>query len=188
VRVGVITSDFRVYYRLVNILKGMRINFTSLISTDGISDYDIVFSDMELNFSNCYRTNGKNEYWIRQMLLSGHAKELIIGIDPGPNPGVATISDGQVLDSRNLYELNDVLKYVDSVTQQCDYDRLRIKIGNGDRANREKIITTLKNYDLEIIREDGSSKSLKRGRDWEAAIKIATSSDIIERRNRKIKR
>jgi hypothetical protein len=110
---------------------------------EGISEYDVVFSDMDLNFSNCYRTNGKNEYWIRQMLLSGHARELVIGIDPGPNPGVATISDGRVLDSRNLYELEDVLKYVENVTQQCDYDRLKIKIGNGDRINREKIITSL---------------------------------------------
>ncbi len=186
-RVGVITSDFRVYYRLVKILKGMKINFHSLVSMEGISEYDVVFSDMDLNFSNCYRTNGKNEYWIRQMLLSGHARELVIGIDPGPNPGVATISDGRVLDSRNLYELEDVLKYVENVTQQCDYDRLKIKIGNGDRINREKIITSLRNYDLEIIREDGSSRSLKRGRDWEAAIKIATSNDIIEKRNKKIK-
>ncbi len=187
-RIGIITTDFRVYYRLLNILKGMNLQFQSLLDGSEVSDYDIVFSDRKIPARNCYVTDGKNEYWIKQMIANGPAREIIIGIDPGPNPGIATLADGKVLDSRNLYKLNDVYEYVEKIRNQCKYDKLRIKIGNGDSSNREKIIGSLTEYELEIIKEDGSSKSIKRGRDWEAAIKIAGSNNIIARRNRKLKK
>lgn len=186
-RIGVLTTNFRVYYRLLNILKGMNVNFYSLVMREELENFDIIFSDERLNTKNCYVTDGTNEYWIKQMITTGPAREITIGIDPGPNPGIAALSDGKVLDSRNLYKINEVLEYVTKIRDQCSYGNLKIKIGNGDSANRDKIIRMLSEYELEIIKEDGSSKSIKRGRDWEAAIKIASSNNIVGKRNRKIK-
>lgn len=186
-RIGVLTKDFRVYYRLLNLLKQMNLNFQSLLNINQIDHFDVIFSDEDLGSKNCFVTDGTNEYWIRQMIFTGPAREIVIGIDPGPSPGIAALADGKVLDSRNLYELNQVEKYVRDVKEQCQYEKLRIKIGNGDSVNREKIIRTLLDFDLEIIKEEGSSKSSKRGMDWKSAIEIAESKNIIARRKRKIK-
>ncbi len=178
-RIAIYTKDFRVYYRLISLFKKMNVSFYSLTDKNNLRGFDIVFSDTDLKEINVIVTDGFNEFRIRQLIFSKDSKNIIVGIDPGPSPGIATLADNQVIDRRNIYSFEDLRKYVQDVYNQCEYNTFKIKVGNGDKVNRDKIIKSLRGFHFILVNENGSSKTIKRGKDWEAAINIALSDKIM---------
>lgn len=178
-RVAIFAKNFRVYYRLISLFKEMNVSFYSITDGNNLNAYDIIFTDEKLEGKNIFITDGTDEFRIRQIIFSGNSKNIVVGIDPGPSPGIATLADNLVIDKRNIYHFEEIRKYVLAVHSQCDYKNFNIKVGNGDRVNRDKIIRALRGFHFTLINEKGSSKTIKRGNDWEAAINIALSDNIM---------
>jgi len=178
-KLGVIARDFRVYNRLLTLLKGMNEPFVSLRPEDNYTGFDIVFTDMELRGSNIIKTDGLEEFRLRQLVRSKNSEKIVVGIDPGPAPGIATLANNVVIDRRSIYDFRDIREYVSRVSRECKYNSFVIKVGNGDRRYRNQIIRSLGDFRLQIVDEKGSSKTVKRGEDSGSAINIALSNDIL---------
>ncbi len=178
-RIAIYTKNFRVYYRIISLLKRMDISFSSITDGKNLGAFDIVFSDEFIEERNVIVTDGLDEFRIRQVIFGANSKEIVVGIDPGPTPGIATLADNFVIDKRNIYSFEEVRKYVQDVHSQCKYKNFKIKVGNGDKINRDKIIKALRGFHYILVNEKGSSKTIKRGNDWEAAINIAMSDKIM---------
>jgi len=178
-KVGVLAKDFRVYNRLMNLLKIMNQSFSSLSPDDNYSSFDIVFTDMDLRGRNIIRTDGREEFRIRQLVRSREGGTIVVGIDPGPAPGVATLADNIVIDRRSIYNMPEIREYVTRVSRECVYRKFIVKIGDGDRRYRNQIIKNLYGFRLQIVNEKGSSRAAKRGDDSRSAVSIALSNDIL---------
>ncbi|MEL9915138.1 MAG: hypothetical protein QW078_03990 [Thermoplasmatales archaeon] len=177
--VGVLTKDFRVYNRLMCLLKEMGQSFVSLRENDKYQGFDLVLTDMDLKGSNVHKTDGYDEFRIRQLIKSKDAKDIVVGIDPGPMPGIATLANNVVIDRRSIYDVKEIRNYVLRVSRECDHRYLVIKIGNGDRKYRNQIIRSLYGFHLQIVDENGSSRTSKRGDDSRSAVNIALSDHIL---------
>ncbi|MEM0134014.1 MAG: hypothetical protein QXU18_02135 [Thermoplasmatales archaeon] len=178
-KLGVITKDFRVYNRLLALLKGMNEHFVSLRPEDNFIGFDMVFTDMDLKGRNVFKTDGTEELKLKQLIRSRDSKHIIVGIDPGPAPGIATLADNVVIDKRSIYDFSEIRDYIFRVKNECRYSSFVIKVGNGDRRNRNQIIKSLGDFRLQIVDEKGSSREVKRGEDSGSAINIALSNDIL---------
>ncbi len=164
---------------MLTLLKKMDLSFYSLTAGDNLKGYDIIFSDEVTSGDNIIVTDGEDEFRIKQLIFNRNSSRITVGIDPGPSPGIATLADSVVIDKRNLYDFGDLRDYVRRVHDQCTFTSFGIKIGNGDRMNRDRIIRVLRGYNLTLVNEKGSSKTIKRGNDWEAAIHIALSDRLV---------
>ncbi|MGC8644973.1 MAG: hypothetical protein ACP5UO_01735 [Thermoplasmata archaeon] len=178
-KLGVLAKDFRVYNRLMNLLKGMDQSFVSLSPDDNYSSFDLVFTDLDLRGKNVFRTDGEEEFRIRQLVKSRNSVNIVVGIDPGPTPGVATLADNVVIDRRSIYNMGEIRDYVARVSRECRYRSFVVKIGDGDRRYRNQIIKSLYGFRLQIVNEKGSSRTTKRGDDSRSAVNIALSNDIL---------
>lgn len=178
-KLGVLTRDFRIYNRLLILLKGMHESFISLEPGDRTTDFDLVITDMDITGSNMFYTNGSDEFRLKQVIRARDSENITVGIDPGPSPGIATLADNIVIDRRNIYDFDEIRKYITEVRDQCSYKTLTIKIGNGDVGYRNQIIKGIADFNPLIINEKGSSKFAKRGSDSESAINIALSNDVV---------
>jgi hypothetical protein len=173
------TRDFRVYIRLLNLLKNMNEPFASLRPDDNFSGFDIVFTDMDLKGDNVVQTTGADEFRLKQVIRSKNSEKIVVGIDPGPTPGIATLANNVVIDRRNLYDMKDIRMYVSRVGRECRYKSLVVKVGNGDRNYRNQIIGNLRDFAPLVVNEKGSSKTIKRGEDSASAVNIALSNEIL---------
>ncbi len=178
-KLGVMTRDFRVYNRLLYLLKEMNEPFTSLRPEDNFIGFDIVFTDMDLKGNNVFRTDGSEEFRLKQLVRSKNSEKIVVGIDPGPTPGIATLANNVVIDKRSIYDVGEIRNYVSRVSEECRYNSFLIKVGNGDRGYRNQIIKSLKDFRVQIVDERGSSRTIKRGEDSGSAINIALSNDIL---------
>lgn len=173
------TRDFRVYNRLLTLLKGMNEPFISLRPEDNLTGFDMVFTDMDVRGGNVFRTKGTEEFRLKQLVRSKNSERIVVGIDPGPTPGIATLANDVVIDRRSIYDVAEIREYVARVSRECRYNSFIIKVGNGDRSYRNQIIRSLRDFRLQIVDESGSSRTIKRGEDSGSAVNIALSNDIL---------
>ncbi len=178
-KLGILAENFRVYHRLLSLLKEMDQPFESLLSAEDTADFDLVITDANIHGRNIYRTNGTDEFRLKQMIKARNSERIVVGIDPGPTPGIATVANDVVIDRRNIYNVAEVGDYVAQVGRECRYSKFVVKIGDGDRRYRNAIIKQLENYDLQVVNEKGSSRTIKRGDDSSSAVNIALSNNVL---------
>ncbi|MHB1492162.1 MAG: hypothetical protein ACYCR7_00435 [Thermoplasmataceae archaeon] len=165
VRFGIYTDDFRFYYRAIKTLKEWKLPYCSIDNaTDIPIDVPIVLSSLKdeqiIKFQ--IRENSP-ERAIRKALptLAGKREftSLIIGIDPGPKPGVAVSADMIIVEAKELPSVSDAVLFVKGVLTDYNYKQSKIKLGNGDKPNRKKLIFQLVQLDVEvnIVNEKGTS-------------------------------
>ena len=109
-------------------------------------------------------------------LLNGKddINQVVIGIDPGKNPGVAVVEDGQVSEVHHL-PARDVPGLVRQIQENYPGKIEVIKIGNGARLVRTQLINSVLDLgvDVEVVDETGTSPSMGRG------IHSSEMSDIV---------
>ncbi len=165
VRFGIYTDDFRFYYRAIKTLKEWKLPYCSIDNaTDIPIDVPIVLSSLKddqiIKFQ--IRANSP-ERAIRKALpiLAGKREftSLVIGIDPGPKPGVAVSADMIIVEAKELPSISDAVLFVKGVLSDYNYRQSKIKLGNGDKPNRKKLIFHLVQLDVEvnIVNEKGTS-------------------------------
>lgn len=109
-------------------------------------------------------------------ILAGKTEinSLIIGIDPGPKPGLAAVANGTVLEARIVESPEHVAELVREFVEIYAPRHSRIRIGHGDPLNRNRIVNSLLDEDhlVEMVDERGTTRRLENP-DLEAAKQIA---------------
>ncbi|MFQ6013734.1 MAG: hypothetical protein ACE5LS_08900 [Thermoplasmata archaeon] len=188
---GVLTQDFRLYHDLISYLKERDIPFQSLSYDAAIPlEVGVVLTSSEeapeIDFPVTVPAEEVEDAVARaQQLLRGKTafQEIVIGIDPGPRPGAAILGDREVIDTRTGATPEAVLEICLSVLRAYTCDAFRVRIGHGDRMNRNRIINVLVRHGLsvEIVDEKGTTRREGRredARDIEAAIDIARGRGV----------
>ncbi len=179
---GVLTEDFRLYHDLVAALKARDIPFVSLSFSRKIPEdvgaivtspseagrirrsHVISVEDVDTGIAKALQALQGKTSW----------EEILVGIDPGAEPGVAVVGDGKVIDARLAGSPERVAGIVREALRTFPANRHRIRVGHGDRTNRNRILNALFKEGLtaEIVNEAGTTERTEEP-DIDAAIKIA---------------
>jgi hypothetical protein len=186
-RVGIFTLDFKFYHDIIVDLRKWKIPFTSLESTSNIprdvavvlsSEKDERFWDRQINARD-------STYGIRNslpLLMNREVfDEVVIGLDPGPYPGVAVIADNVLTEAFETPMIEMVRKEVMEIRDSYRYRNISIKIGDGDKPHRDRIIQDLAEtgIDLKVVDERNTSMPHKIHNNALSAARIASLGSIF---------
>ena len=166
-------EDKRLEYRFMEELKRRGIPFMLLTSYS--ENVDVIVSDVPQDFEAIVAKDA--EIMARRVIsyLYGKKKfhKIVVGIDPGPKPGVAVVGDGLIVEEIHLSSVNLIKNVVDNIYAGYAPEKFLIRVGNGDVVNRNRIINFLvEDYAVEIVDERNTSNSITNS-DVESAKNIA---------------
>lgn len=163
-RVGIYTHDFKFYHDVIIELKNWNLPFFSITDLYSIpADINVILSSTSDTFvlpGQIKATNSTEgiRKCLPALLNKDTFNKVIIGIDPGPKPGIAVMADNVLMEAWECPSIGNVKKDVLAVIDNYIYDYIMIKIGNGDRPNRDLIIKQLKNLaTVVIVNEENTS-------------------------------
>jgi hypothetical protein len=117
-------------------------------------------------------------------LLKGKTewRELLVGVDPGREPGVAFLGDGDVLDTRLASKPEAVAALIREALRTFPAKEVRVRVGHGDPTNRNRILNSLSADGLRVEIVDETSTTHRTAQpDLDAAIDIArTPGERVE--------
>lgn len=184
---GLLTEDFRLYHDVVAALKARDIPFVSLSFSRRVPENVgailtspseasrvrgpavVVADDIDRAIAKALQLlKGKREW-----------RELLVGIDPGREPGLAVIGDGEVIDTRTAPNPESVAHLVREAIQTFPAALVRVRVGHGDPTNRNRILSVLAKDPLrvEIVDEAGTTHRSAHP-DVDAAIVIARTPGV----------
>ncbi len=174
-KVGILMNDYKLEYEVEKELKELGRRFTILSKADDIKDFDVVLSDY-LKCENCIVCKGPKECTRRlQSYFYGKKKfmKIVVGIDPGPKPGIAVIGDGAVIEEIQLSSVSRIGEVIDAIYLGYSPEFFLVRVGDGDITNRNMIINSLvEKYAIELVNEKNTSESIIN-KDVESAKVIA---------------
>jgi len=188
---AVATDNFEFYYEIVRELKQRDIAFVSLSPADPIpSNVDLVITTSKeaegIDFPNVVGIEEDIRKGVRRALsiLKGKQtyQKMLVGVDPGREPGIALVGDGKILETMHANSPEDVKEIIEGFIEDYSFQRMTVRIGHGDKTNRNRTINSLKGLAIriEIVNEEDTTK-LTDSPDIEAAKKIALSAgDLAE--------
>jgi len=184
---GVLTEDFRLYHDLVAALKARDIPFVSLSFARRVPETvgAVLTSPAEapkVRSRHVVAVDEIDESVAKALqLLKGKSewRELLVGVDPGREPGVAIIGDGDVIDTRIAASPEAVAFHVRQAVRTFPARDVRVRVGHGDPTNRNRILNALgrEPVRVEIVDEAGTTHRTPQP-DVDAAIVIARTPGI----------
>jgi hypothetical protein len=194
--VGILTEDPRAYFDLLTALRAeglkplsldfsepLPANIAVVVTTEaerGRVPFDRVVTDPD---------PGVAVARVKNLLTGGREPtNIIIGIDPGTRPGIAAVArDGAPLVRAQAPSPEGVREKVDEIAQRYSSSGMVIRIGNGDRTNRNRIFNMLwdRGYRVEIVDERNTTKRSKTP-DEDAAYEIALTPGYAPRERQEV--
>ena len=186
-RVGIFTLDFKFYHDIIADLRKWKIPFTSLESTSNIPrDVSVVLSsEKDERFWDRQINARDSTYGIRNslpLLMNREIfDEVIIGLDPGPYPGIAVVADNILTEAFETPVIDMVRKEIMEIKNSYRYRNISIKIGDGDKPHRDRIINDLNDtgIELKIVDERNTSMPHKIHNNALSAARIASLGSIF---------
>lgn len=181
-RIGLLTEDSRTYFETLEVLREKGLEFVSLEFDDPVPAHVgvVISTDAEkgrVPFDNVV-TDPDPDIAVSRALktLAGglSVKNICVGVDPGHRPGVAAVGDGAVLMRSVAPSPEGVGSIIDRVVREYPDANLLVRIGHGDRTNRNRIFNTLwdRGHRLEIVDEHNTTTKSETP-DEDAAVEIA---------------
>ncbi len=182
---AVATDNFEFYYNVVRELKQRDISFVSLSPTDPIASNIgvVITTSLEaeaIDHPHVIPGDDDIRMAVRRALstLSGKSAYecLVVGIDPGIRPGVALLGDGKLLETDYASNPETVRDIVERYMEGYEFQKMIIRVGHGDKTNRNRTINALRSIatTIEIVNEE-STTGKGGSPDLEAARRIALS-------------
>ncbi len=182
---AIATDNFEFYYEIVEELKQRDIPFVSLSPIDPIPpNVEVVITTEQeaesIDFKNVVAVKEDIRRGVRKALsmMKGRSsyQEIVVGVDPGTDPGIALVGDGKVLETVHAESPEEVREIIEGFVEGYEFQRMIVRIGHGDKTNRNRTINSLNGLPVrvEIVNEEGTTK-LTDFPDLEAAKKIALS-------------
>jgi len=191
--VAVITEDFRFFYGAVKALKEKGQPFISL----GFSD-TLPFNVELAITTEAERKKLRGRKVISSddperavkaaiaLLLGGSYNRLVVGVDPGPRPGMAILGDGKVLMADTLLSPEEVAPAIQDFLSLVSFNELLLRVGHGDPTNRDRVINSLweVSCNIEVVDETSTTRHTDHP-DADAAVTIAqTRGELLPFRPR----
>ncbi len=164
---GVQTSDFSVYYDLVQALRSRGVPFIPLDADDEIPLHVAVVLTTAAEAPRVTHgrvvvyTTPESSVEEALRLLEGHEafRQCVIGVDPGERPGVAVLADGKVVRLIHAASPEAVRPAVESALSECPAGRFLVRIGNGAPTHRDRILRALIGLEaaMELVDETRST-------------------------------
>lgn len=187
--IGIYTKDFSLYHDLLKVLKKRKIAYVSLSSLHHMPSRIgvILTSHNELHDIKSQKVIAVDVYesvdhavnLALQMLIGKELySKILIGIDPGEQPGIAVVGDDILLHKVNVETPEKVATEVKRFLKEYPSTEVLIRIGHGSIITRNRIINSLISLEIpiEIVDETKTtpSQNIKRpDKDSEAAASIA---------------
>ncbi len=183
-RVGIYTHDFKFYHDIVRDLKKWNIPFFSIVDLYSIpKDISVILSSSKDQFNLPEQIKADNSLEAIRMSISlllykDRFVNIIIGIDPGPRPGIAVMADNVLIEAYECPTIEKIKSEILDISRSYMYEYMTIKIGNGDRPNRDLIINEIKNIaPLMIVNEENTSTPHKIHDNALSAARISLIND-----------
>ena len=184
---GILTEDFRLYHDVVAALKSRGLDFVSLSFGRRIPE---TVGAVLTSAAEAPRVRAGHVVAVVDLdaaivqavqLLKGKSEwqELLIGVDPGHEPGVAVLGDGDVLDTYLAPSPEAVRDQVRAALRIFPAKQVRVRVGHGDPTNRNRILNALAEDGLrvEIVDEAGTTHRTPQP-DLDAAVDIARTPGV----------
>ncbi len=189
--VAVVTEDFRFFYETARRLKEKGQPFISL----GFSN------PLPLNVELVLTTEAERKRlrgrkviasddpdWAVKaalvLLQGGSFNRLVVGVDPGPRPGIAILGDGKVLLGDTLQSPEDVAPAIRDFLSFVSTNELLLRVGHGDPTNRDRIINALWDITRNIEMVDETSTTGRTGHPDAALVIAHTRGELLPSRPR----
>jgi hypothetical protein len=181
--VGLVTEDFRFFYGAVRHLKEKGQQFVSLGFDDPLPlNVELVLTTeaerRKLRGRKVIASDDP-ERAVRTALIllkGGSYNRLVVGVDPGPRPGMAILGDGKVIHADRVLSPEDVGPAIKDFLSMVRTNELLVRIGHGDPTNRDRVVNSLWDITCNIEVVDETSTTGRTGRsDADAAMTIARS-------------
>ena len=193
--IGLLTEDPKTYFEIIETLREQDLKFVSLDFFDPVPANVgvIITTDAEkekIDFDRIVTDENPDAAVTRaKRMMSGEkpVKDMAIGIDPGTRPGFAAIGDGVVL-TRSLADSPEAVRtMVDDLLRDHPSANVIVRIGHGDRTNRNRIFNTLwdEGHPLEIVDERNTTRKSQTP-DEDAAVEIAMTPGYRPRKRQEV--
>ncbi|MEM2944356.1 MAG: hypothetical protein QW083_01990 [Methanomassiliicoccales archaeon] len=182
--IGIMTEDFKFFHELVCRLKEKGEPFVSLGFSDVIPSAVgvIITTEHEIDkveFSSIVANDDPHQAIdIALGRLKGGEEfgTLVIGIDPGSRPGIAVFGDRKLIFSEVVSFPEQVAGILDHVLSCYPHSRSVVKIGHGDRTNRNRVIRAIwEKVDEVYVVDESNTTRRTDSPDVDAAVSIALS-------------
>lgn len=177
-RIGIATTDGRLYFQFVKALKCLKLEYDSLIPDD-IQNYSgslIITTQAESPKSApqpvLFEEILKEDPTVIQGIIAEkldvgiNPSELVIGIDPGMRIGLSVMYLGKEIE-RGLYTSpEDLANHVAKILGGLKAERKLVRIGNGNMKVAKQITTLLNlkfcsHFELEFVDERKTTRKVK---------------------------
>jgi hypothetical protein len=172
--IGILVDDFRLYHELVTHLKSRNRPFISLSVLDELPmNVGVLIvsrglaSDVKFKKKVVCESVDDVEFSVNKALHTMKGKdmfdEIVVGVDPGAKPGIAILGDGEVLNTLTVKRPEDVVEIVRKTMSNYPSEKFRIKIGHGDKTNRNRTINSLakEGIRVEVVNEKSTTKDAR---------------------------
>jgi len=161
--IGILTSNFSLYHDLIDSLRKREIPFVSLTFKDKIpSNVDVVITSYEddVRFQNAVIWRGEDvDNIIDRAIMLSYSKKtnIIFGIDPGENIGIAIYDNEKLIRKFVTTSPEQAADFIKRYIKEVKADEVTVRIGNGARLVRNRIINLLMDEEARIEIVDESS-------------------------------
>ena len=189
VRLAIRTEDFRLSFKLIEKLRSENLEFEVIDVNKSIPNENIVWFSTPTEIVNFPSVGTpipvENDNIddailaaIFQLKRSAKPSSLVIGIDPGPYPGVAWIVDGAFNGVMELTSVKEVVPKLQNLIRIAKFDTITIRVGDGAPLIRDRIINDCiaENWVVEQVNETKTSIGLIRNNHSISALRIAANS------------
>lgn len=210
-RLAVLTSDFSLYHDLVIHLRERKVPFASLafgqrpgpdIGVVVTGWRDLLRPDLPegipvlgVPMDATGRDDVAAAVLQAQRILEGVPgyHEVIIGVDPGKRPGFAVLGEGRLLQTAQVFRIDEVLPLLRKLIDLYPADAYVIRLGHGSPRERDAIVRGVKTIDrhdvtLQLVDETGTTlppgRRMRMPSDVAAALEIARTPGRPPRRLR----
>ena len=196
-RVYIRTDDFRLAHRLLRFFESKEVSATHLHPDEEVPDADDWWfgtaEEVERLGGNGVAVDPERiEEWWLDWELSHHRNdgchELVVGVDPGPRPGIAWLSDGRIMGETTVERLDLVSAHLQRLMKALEPHRVLVRIGDGSPAHRDRLINQCLSLGLhvQVVNEHRTSSGTTRHHHGRSAAKIArvAGQEVHEWRSR----
>ncbi len=178
-RIGIFTSDFRFYHNVIDIAKEWQLPYFSLdpsssIPTDIVvilsTESDHIIDDRQIRENDPHKAV---RMALPRLIDQVDFRKLVIGIDPGPKPGIAVVCDDVLTEATEVPDIADLESHILKIISDYSYRNYTIRMGDGDRPNGLKIVEILDSNHLLYSIVDESNTTIFRHRPQNNAIAAA---------------
>jgi len=180
--IGVLTKDVLLYYDLMRFLKQKKLGFRMLAFDEPVPlDIGVILTSKEeldsIDFEPKFAV-ADMEIAVRRARLAllgiSQAETVIVGVDPGPEPGIAVLCSGQIIETTKAHSPEQAAELIMRILEDYAFGSSILNIGDGAPAWRDRLLELIwKRFDKVQMVDETKTSTKSHNPHVDAAIAIA---------------